>query len=279
MNPVTTRTIQGAGLAFPLASLIFVFSGQLAWFALIPVGAILGWCFGYWQPRLQPAITSSQAAFSRRNTSFARVISGLKVFIHPNLFVRVFSLVGLGVVLFVLAWFVGYFLLPEGAFRSGSDALMTTYKLEKTTTSIFQEWIGLLRVNLFVASLIVISSLLMKVNGIPFGYVVAFYNLLGYGLFVGTNSFAIPYPERMAPSFDILARSGLYEMLALVLLAAATCCWPFFEVKHLFRTNPEKVSPQPRIAPVEIAVALAGVVILMAANWREATMIVTAITN
>jgi hypothetical protein len=51
----------------------------------------------------------------------------------------------------------------------------------------------------------------------------------------------------------------------------------FFKVEQLFRTNPERVIPAPRIKAVEIAVFLLGMGILAAANWREAAMVMNAV--
>jgi hypothetical protein len=116
---------------------------------------------------------------------------------------------------------------------------------------------------------------LIRVNGLSFGYIVALFNLVGYGLFVGTNSFAIPYPARLAPSFGILTRSGPCEMLALVLLATSSYYWPFFEIKKIFRTNPERLEHDPRFSWKDAVGVVIGISILMAANWMEAGMIMS----
>lgn len=274
MKPLTIATIRGAGLSFPVACLIYVFSGQIAVFTLILVGALLGFGTGFFLSRIRLSDQKTSAVLSLNKPFFERISAGLRFLTHPNLFVRFSSLLTLGIVLFVLAWSIGYYLLPEGAFRAGADAMIAARNLEGTSTSILQEWARIFRANSIPAILILAGSLLIKVNGFPFGFLVAFYNIVGYGLFVGTNSFGIPYPERMAPSLAILARSGPYEMLALLLLAASTCCWSLFEVKRIFMTNPEKVSPRPRISVIEVVGVMTGVVVLMAANWREAAMVV-----
>ena len=152
---------------------------------------------------------------------------------------------------------------------------MTRSQLTTTSASVFEEWTRIFTANLIPALLILLGSLLIRVNGISFGYIVALFNLVGYGLFVGTNSFAIPYPERLAPSFGIRSRSGPYEMLALVLLATSSCYWPFFEIKKIFRTNPERIERGPRFSWKDAAGVVIGISILMAANWIEASMIMS----
>jgi hypothetical protein len=147
--------------------------------------------------------------------------------------------------------------------------------LDSASGAVVEEWLKILRANLIPVLIILLGSLLIRINGIPFGYLVAGYNLVLYGLFVGTNSFAIPYAERMAPSFAILGRSGPYEMTALILLAAAAASWPFFDVKQLFRTVPERVVPAPRLRWTEAVAVFFGVGLMMAANWMEASMIMS----
>lgn len=147
--------------------------------------------------------------------------------------------------------------------------------LEGASQSVAEEWVKILRANLVPVLIIVGGSLLIRINRIPFGYLAVLYNLTLYGLFVGTNSFAIPYAQRLAPSLAILGRSGPYEMAALAMLAAASACWSFFEVKRLFRTAPERVAPAPRFRPPDFAALLLGLGLLMVANWVEAAMIVS----
>ena len=94
---------------------------------------------------------------------------------------------------------------------------------------------------------------------------------------MGTHSFAIPMPVRLAPSRAILERSGPYEMLALIVLAAASYGWSIFKIERLFRTNPERIIPGPKVTIVEVAAFLLGIGILAAANWREAVMVMRAV--
>ena len=196
----------------------------------------------------------------------------MEYLVHPNPIVRFGSLMVVGTLLFVFTWCIGYYLLPEGVFHSGADAHMARSQLTTQSASIFEEWTKIFKANLLVVLIILLGSLLIKVNGLSFGYFAFFFNVTGYGFFVGTNSFAIPYAERMTPSFDILSRSGPYEMTALAILAAATCFWPLFQIKRIFITGPERIDAAIRFCRKDtIGVAL-GLVVLGASNWIEATM-------
>ncbi len=270
-------TIQGAGLACPLAALCFVFTWNWMCFLLIPVGAVIGMAIGVSATRNSSISANAKHTVRADQTRWiwAKLEPLSRTFLNRSVIVRFASLLTLGCLLFILAWSVGYIILPEGAFRAGAEAHMARSSLDSASQTVVAEWMKILRANSIPILLIILSSLLIRINGIPLGYLVALYNLILYGLFVGTNSFAIPYADRLPPSFAILERSGPYEMTALILLAAATGTWSFFQVKRLFRTAPERVVPAPKFHLSDFAAILLGIGLMMAANWREAVMIMS----
>lgn len=272
-NQIKIATIRGAGLAFPLACVWYLLSENLYAFTLLFLGAATGFVFGFILKRNPALKTWGSRILARTHSIPDRQKKMMNLLAHPNPFVRFASLMAMGTLLFLLAWCIGYYVLPEGLFRAGANAHMIRNELVLQSESVFQEWIAIFRANLLPSLLIILGSLLIRVNGFSFGYLVALFNLLGYGLFVGTNSFAIAYPERMAPSFEILSRSGPYEMMALVLLATATYFWPLFEIKQLFITGPERVRHGAQFSWTDVAGIGFGIGILMAANWIEATMV------
>ncbi|GEM_PF-911031 len=273
-----TYTIQGAGLASPIAALCFVFTWNWMCFLLIPVGAVIGLAVGMSSTRNSfVSANSNDTVTSAAQTrwTWEKFEPLTKTFLHRNVMVRFASLLLVGFLLFMIAWSVGYTILPEGSLRAGANAHMARSSLDSASQTVLAEWLKILQANSIPILLIIFSSLLLRINGVPLGYAVALYNLILYGLFVGTNSFAIPYAERLPPSFAILERSGPYEMTALLLLAAATGAWSFFQVKQLFRTVPERVIPAPKFHLSDFAVLLLGIGLMMAANWREAVMIMS----
>jgi hypothetical protein len=271
-NQTRIATIRGAGLAFPVACLWYLFSGNLSVFFLVLCGAGTGFLVGQVLQK-SPAVKSKLlAVFKHIDSQPERQGVLMKYLANPNPFIRFVSFMGVGTLLFLLAWCIGYYFLPAGAFHGGAEAHMVRGQLTAQSTSVFEEWTKIFKANLLVALIILLGSLLIRVNGLSFGYFAVFYNVIGYGLFVGTNSFAIPYPERMAPSFEILSRSGPYEMAALSMLAAATYFWPLFQIKRIFLTSPERVDTPFRFSWKDaIGVAL-GLAVLGAANWIEAAM-------
>lgn len=277
-NPIVVRTTQGAGLSFPVACLLYVLSGQLLPFALIPVGAAIGFATGLVLARRPATDHKMDKSESRWITSIHKRLALLSnALLHENVMIRFISLLVFGSALLLLAWIIGYYLLPEGVFRSGAEAHMERAALDAALRSVFEEWLKIFQANLVPVFILILGSLLIRLYGIPFGYIVVLYNLALYGLYLGTNSFAIPYPERMAPSFAILQRSGPYEMIALILLAAATCSWAFFEIKS--NSKPRRAIPPPRFKMQDIVTVVLGISLLMAANYVEAYMIVSSVSS
>ncbi len=272
-NPIIISTIRGAGLSFPIACLGYLLSGKLAVFTLLLFGAGIGFLAGMILQKNPELAEKIQSGFTPSNSHTDRPNLLTKYLTHENLIIRFTSLLTACIILFLTAWLLGYYYLPEGVFRASAEAQMSRSALSSSSTSVLEEWFKIFRANILPVVFILLGSMLIKVNGISFGYFVALYNITVYGIFVGTNSFAIPFPVRMVPSLDILGRSGPYEMTALILLAAATYFWPRFEVKRIFQTNPERVHPDPHFSWKDaIGIAL-GMGILMTSNWIEAKMI------
>ncbi len=273
---IKIATIRGAGLSFPIACLHFVFFGQPTIFTLILAGALAGFVLGTYFERYPNAKSAWKTAFTRERTKTAGPGVVSKGIFHDHLWLRFLTLLGVATGLFLLAWITGYFLLPEGIFHGGAQAQMARGALDTQSSSVLEEWVKIFRANLLPVVLILAGSILIRVNRVSMGYLVVFVNVIGYGLFLGTNSFAIPMPERMAPSFSVLARSGPYEMLALILIAAGAYRWTLFEIKRIFITNPERITNRPKVSTLDILAVVLGLCILAAANWREAVMVVAA---
>ncbi len=276
-NIKTIHSVQGAGLAFPLAALLFVLTWNWRFFFLIPAGAAAGFLLGRKLSRaFSPAAVRQPSQVGRLNIlkCVRARISRFKVMLLAEGFsVRFFSLLAVGFLIFMLAWIVGYTVFPEGALRPGVQVQMARGGLEAVSPTLVEEAIKIFRVNLYPVFIILVGNLLIRINRVPLGYLAALFNLGMYGLLVGTNSFAIPYAERMAPSLAILGRSGPYEMIALLILAASTGRWSLFEIKRLFFTTPERVVPRPRVALADFGGIVLGMVLLAAANGAEAAMI------
>lgn len=196
-----------------------------------------------------------------------------KFLLNENLLIRFVSLYIMGLALFLIAWSISYLFLPEGFLRGSSVAAKLAG--DEASKSLVGEWMKIVILNLFSASLIVIANISTKIKEYPLGYVIPVLWLVHYGILLGTNSFTIPMQYRLPPSTEVLGRSGLYEIAAYTLIAVATYSLPRYKTMGFFSTKYEKVDPQ-TIAPLSkvqwVAMGFA-ILILVLSNLREALMI------
>jgi hypothetical protein len=195
---------------------------------------------------------------------------------HADPLVRFASLWTLCAVLFTGAWTVGYYLLPEGLLRGASAASA----LPEYAGSVVGEFLTILAWNLGVCLLVVAANTFRSVET-PLGYLVVVVNWVQGGLVWGTGSLAVE-TARFAPSLSTaLGRSGVYELTAYVAVAVAARGVMVWHQRSgpRWREEFERVG-SPRdwtITRREAAVLLAGLALLAAANYREATMIAEAV--
>ena len=197
-----------------------------------------------------------------------------KLLCHKAWYIRFLSLLGLGTALFVLAWTLGYYLLPEGFLRgrSGAAALAGA----EAAPSFTLEFLRIAAINLVMMAIVVYANRLLLVRGYPLGYLLPLIWSVNYALTLGTNSFSIPLPQPMAPSFAVLGRSGPYEIAAYMLAATATYGISANRFKRLIPPDSEPIDPQPAFAENVSWFGLAlAVALLIAANAYEAHMIVS----
>lgn len=129
-------------------------------------------------------------------------------------------------------------------------------------------------------SLIVVAANTFRSIRTPLGYLVVLVMWVQGAVIWGTNSLAIQ-TGRLAPSLSvILGRSGVYELTAFVAIAVATggvMVWHQASGPR-WREEFERVQG-PRewtIERREVLVLAAGIVLLALANYREASLIVSA---
>lgn len=198
-----------------------------------------------------------------------------KLLYHERLYVRFLALFGFGLALFMLAWTLSYLFLPEGIIRGRTGGAMLVG--DKAADSFFAEWFPIVAVNLFSVLMIVLANRIYQYEGIPLGYPIPLAFLIMYAVCLGTNSFSIPLPERMAPSLAVFGRTGLYEIAALTLVSVATYSINLYEVTRFIPAAYTTVTPKPKFSlTLEQWIGLGlAIVILLAANAREAYMILT----
>ncbi len=196
-----------------------------------------------------------------------------KYICNKNILVRFAWLYIFGLLLFIIAWFLSFYLLPEGVLRDTSFAAKLAGS--DVSSSIGKELVRIFAVNLFMGVLIVAFNFSFRINGIPLGYVIPPAWFLLYGLILGSNSFTLALTERVGPSFLVLQRSGLYELAAFTLITVATYNISRFEIKKLFVTNPEKINTSVKLQPQQFIGLIAALLILFFSNLRETLMLLS----
>ena len=98
---------------------------------------------------------------------------------------------------------------------------------------------------------------------------------LFYGLVIGTNSFAIAMAERMAPSLAVLERAGPYEFAGYCLIAVGTYSLARFRFTDFLAGEIQRVDTGilDEIGREDWMALLFGILVVIAAAWREAAMI------
>jgi hypothetical protein len=190
---------------------------------------------------------------------------------HEHVLVRFGGLYLLGLVFFLGAWHLGYYVLPEGALKASSIAAQAAG--DEVSATLAGELTRILLINVIMGALIITFNLALRINNLPLGYLVPAVWFILYGLILGSNSFSIPMDERMGPSFNVIQRSGLYELAAYTLIAVATFNTSRFEIKRLFLTNPERTTEQRSFNRQQYVALAVALLLLFFSNVRESLML------
>lgn len=196
-----------------------------------------------------------------------------KYLCHKSVVIRFLSLYLFGIILFIIAWMLSYAFLPEGIIKGKSIASQAVGG--EVSANIIKEFITIFTFNIFAGLLIVLANITLKIKSYPLGYLIPILWLINYGMLLGTNSFGIPMESTMAPSFAVLKRSGLYEMMAYSLLAVATYSISRNRMEKVFtrKSVPIKKEDRKTMKTEQWVAIVIAVIVLLLANLREAFML------
>ena len=185
---------------------------------------------------------------------------------------RFIGLYLLSLILLFLSWLIAYYFLPEALLR-GRTAL-SSLAGDSAASSMLLEFFKIFILNILAFSVIIAGNYILRVKYFAFGYLVPLAWTILYGLTLGTNSFAIPVAEKLAPGWRVFLRSGPYEIMAAVLLAVATDQISINKSESFFQKS-EKVTKSERgkMKPNNWLAVIISILILAAAALREAYMI------
>jgi hypothetical protein len=172
---------------------------------------------------------------------------------------------------FVGAWLLGYWLLPEGALRGVGVAA----NLPLEHLAFWLRFLGTVGANGLVGLMVALTNRVQWVR-LPLAVVPVLGYWVHYGLLLGSNSFAVPLPNRVPPlSPAVLERAGYYELTAYLLVAVATAGWARWRQTGWLAGQVERLEPAPlrrmEYALLTLACLLIGVgAFIETAQWCRA---------
>ena len=164
-----------------------------------------------------------------------------------------------------ISWTVAYRFLPEGMLRGKTAAGAVSEHASGLSTFVFAlGWNGA------VAFVVVPLVSFLAVRHLSLGYVLVIGHYTLFGVFLGTNSFAIPKDSPVPPSLSIFLGTGPWEIGAYLLVASALALqYRFNQVRWLGIRMERTRTTRPRLALGEwLAIVLAAVTITTTA-WIE----------
>lgn len=193
----------------------------------------------------------------------------LKTIGSENIWIRLCSMWIVGLVILLLAWVFSFKALPEAVVRGSSGAFYVPVKAEDPTATFLRVFLW----NLCVGCIPVTIGNIVRVKGVPLGYVLAFYHWGTYGILLGTNSFVIPSLGRFLPSLTTLFHgSGIYEISSYTLISAAT--FNLYGLHSESAGDWAKVRKRKKsllkLSKTELALIGLAVLILAVSNYYEA---------
>ena len=200
-------------------------------------------------------MSSSHSLGRERGLPAGRRGRPARYLLHDDLLVRFPALLVADAAVLIAAWTMGYLLLPEGllAGRTGAAILAGG---DLVGGSVALEAARLLVINLAVVACAIIAPNLIRQGGWPLGYSSLAVITAVFGVTIGTNSFAVSLGGKMPPSLEVLGSSGLYEIAAYALAAAATVSIVRWEV-----VGPKAVRVAPATDPRAARQRNAGVAV------------------
>jgi hypothetical protein len=191
---------------------------------------------------------------------------------NENVLLRLVSLWLICALLFTISWTISYHFLPEGILRGK----LLAGRLPIETDRMIKTFLRIFTFNLFVACGLIVFANLFRVGNTPLGYLIVCSHSIIYGILLGTNSFGIPAPTRLAPSLiTLLSRSGIFEISAYIAIATATSGLVLWNQSSWRDFHSERVgSPREwHLNATELIVIVLSVVVLALGNLREANQI------
>jgi hypothetical protein len=180
---------------------------------------------------------------------------------HSSPVARAVTASVIALALWIGAWTLSYLFLSEGLLRGvmtarvPDEALLAGPSLGAT---IFQ-W------NLLFGMGVIALGSLFAIGKLSLGYIAPWWWAIGYGVALGTNSFVLTEPGKLAPNLSVMWQHiGAREILAYLLVAAALANIHFWRPRRWYDMTLSRVRGvrELRLRGLELTFVAGGLVLL-----------------
>jgi hypothetical protein len=178
----------------------------------------------------------------------------------------------MGIVILFAAWTLSFKALPESVASGGSGAFYVPLVAENVALTFARIFLW----NLCIGCVPIVIGNLIRLRGVPLGYMLVFYHWAMYGVLLGTNSFVIPGPGKFMPSLvTLFYGSGIYEISSYTLISSAT--FNLHDLHEEPNADSERTQEHkwriPKPSKTELVLIAVAVLILAVSNYYEAAHI------
>lgn len=190
-----------------------------------------------------------------------------------NALEREVTALALGNVLLFAAWYLAYWVLPEGMLRGKTGASLISGMMSESNLLVLMAQILLW--NAVIAYGLTPLAAKYIIGRFPLAYLIGLGNCVLFGLYLGTNSLGHTYPTVPRPSWTIYQGTGPWEIAAYLSVAAALARRYEVRQESLWTFQGERVRPSaPRLEAGEWALLALSAILLLATAWLEARKVV-----
>jgi hypothetical protein len=180
---------------------------------------------------------------------------------HASPVTRALTASGIALALWIGAWTLSYLFLSEGLLRG----LMTARVPDEVFVAGPALGATIFQWNLVFGMGAVALSSMFAIGKLSLGYVAPWWWAIGYGVALGTNSFVLTEPGKLAPNLSVMWQHiGAREILAYLLVAAALANIHFWRPRRWYDLTLSRVRGlgELRLRGLELTFVAGGLVLL-----------------
>jgi hypothetical protein len=180
---------------------------------------------------------------------------------HASPVTRAITASLIALALWIGAWTLSYLFLSEGLLRG----LMTARVPDEVFVAGPSLGATIFQWNLLFGMGVIAVSSMFAIGKLSLGYIAPWWWAIGYGVALGTNSFVLTEPGKLAPNLSVMWQHiGARELLAYLLVAAALANIHFWRPRRWYDMTLSRVRGlgELRMRGLELTFVAGGLVLL-----------------